>query len=124
MASTSDTEADYGYPSPAKFSENDSETDTAAIDSGYGGNATATSHSQKQQQGSRHADDDWNYVRRTLAKEKPLPPITIKNVHKNINWISFIVLTVVPTLALYGAFTTKLTWQTAVWSVVYYFYSV
>jgi stearoyl-CoA desaturase (delta-9 desaturase) len=109
VSSTSDTEADYSYPSPAKFSDSDNDT---AADSGY-----ATT------KGGRHADDDWNYVRRTLAKEKPLPPITIRNVHKNINWISFIVLTVVPTLALYGAFTTKLTWQTAVWSVVYYFYS-
>jgi len=109
VSSTSDTEADYSYPSPAKFSDSDNDT---AADSGY-----ATT------KGGRHADDDWNYVRRTLAKEKPLPPITIRNVHKNINWISFIVLTVVPTLALYGAFTTKLTWQTAVWSVVYYFYT-
>lgn len=35
-------------------------------------------------------------------KEKPLPPITLQNVHKNINWVSFVVLTVVPILACYG----------------------
>lgn len=119
MASTSDTEADYSYPSPSKLNNSHSEIDSDdhdAADSGYTSKAAGS-------KGSRHADDDWNYVRRTLAKEKPLPPITLKNVHKNINWISFIVLTVVPSLALYGAFTTKLTWQTAVWSVVYYFYS-
>lgn len=56
-------------------------------------------------------------------KEKPLPPITWRNVHKNINWVSFVVLTVVPILSFYGAATTKLQWQTALWAVIYYFYT-
>ncbi|GAA6064368.1 hypothetical protein JCM10212_004101 [Sporobolomyces blumeae] len=68
------------------------------------------------------APDD-NYVRKVLAKEKPLPPITLKTLHKNINVISTLALTVVPALAIYGALTTELKWQTAVWSVVYYFYT-
>ena len=59
----------------------------------------------------------------TLARTKPLPPITWKNWHKEIQFVSVLALTIVPLLSLYGAFTTRLTWQTAVWSVVYYFYT-
>ena len=139
MHAASDTEADYGYPSPAKFSDSDTET---VHDSGYAtgasaqqkklsgeapssSNAASTSAgpASREPKGGRHADDDWNYVRRTIAKEKPLPPITLKTLPQNINWVSFLALTVVPALAFYGAATTKLQWQTAVWSVVYYFYS-
>ncbi|KAI0070752.1 delta 9-fatty acid desaturase [Panus rudis PR-1116 ss-1] len=62
-----------------------------------------------------------NYVQWTLKNSKELPPITIHNVLQNINWISFLVLTVTPAIAIYGAFHVKLTWQTALWSVIYYF---
>jgi len=112
MHAPSDTEVDYAVHSTAKWSENEE----TAVDEGQ-----QKSKSSKLQGG--HNSDDWNYVRRTLAKEKPLPPITLKNVHKTINWISFFVLTLVPALAFYGAATTPLTWQTAVWCVVYYFYT-
>jgi hypothetical protein len=39
----------------------------------------------------------------------------------NIQWVSFIVLTVTPTLAIIGLFTTEWQLKTAIWSVVYYF---
>jgi len=139
MHAASDTEADYGYPSPAKFSDSDTET---VHDSGYATGAsaqqkkssgdapssssaasTSAGPASREPKGGRHADDDWNYVRRTIAKEKPLPPITLKTLPQNINWVSFLALTVVPALAFYGAATTKLQWQTAVWCVVYYFYT-
>lgn len=61
--------------------------------------------------------EDDNYVRKVLAKEKPLPPIKWSNLHKNLQTISTLALTVVPALAIYGAFTTELKWQTAVWAV-------
>lgn len=112
MNAPSDTEVDYAVHNTAKWSENE---ETAVDD------ANDNAKSSKLQGG--HNSDDWNYVRRTLAKEKPLPPITINNVLQNINWISFLVLTIVPALAFYGATTTPLTWKTAVWCVVYYFYS-
>jgi stearoyl-CoA desaturase (delta-9 desaturase) len=64
-----------------------------------------------------------NYVRKVLAKERPLPPITLKNLHKNINVISTLALTVVPLLSIYGALTTEVKWQTALWAVLYYFYT-
>ncbi|GAA5980587.1 hypothetical protein JCM5350_004357 [Sporobolomyces pararoseus] len=66
---------------------------------------------------------DDNYVRKVLAKERPLPPITLKNLHKNINVISTLALTVVPILSIYGALTTEVKWQTALWAVLYYFYT-
>lgn len=67
--------------------------------------------------------NDDNYVRKVLAREKPLPPITLGNLHKNIQWVSFIALTVVPVLSVWGALTTEVKWQTVVWSVLYYFYT-
>jgi hypothetical protein len=62
-----------------------------------------------------------NYVSWSLKNQKPAPPITLGNLLQNIQWVSFIVLTVTPSLALYGALTVKLRWETAVWSVIYYF---
>lgn len=74
-------------------------------------------------EGIPHAKEEWRYVQRTIAATPELPPITWRNVHKNINWVSFAVLTVVPALAFYGAATTRLRWQTALWAVLYYFYT-
>ncbi|GAA6038039.1 hypothetical protein JCM8097_007512 [Rhodosporidiobolus ruineniae] len=82
--------------------DSDGEGETTAVDDGY-------------------ADD--NYVRKVLAKEKPLPPITLGNLYKNINVISTLAITVVPALSIYGALTTELNWKTLVWSVAYYFFT-
>ena len=62
-----------------------------------------------------------NYVAWTLKNQKPRPPITWANLLDNIQWLSLAVLTVTPSIALYGFFTHKLQWQTFVWSVIYYF---
>ena len=59
----------------------------------------------------------------TLAKDKPLPPITLKNWYKELNTISTLALTIVPALSIYGAFTTRLSMATFIWSVVYYFFT-
>ncbi|ORY77210.1 putative stearoyl-CoA 9-desaturase [Leucosporidium creatinivorum] len=64
-----------------------------------------------------------NYVRKVLAKERPLPPITIATLPENLQIISCIALTLVPTVAIYGAFTTPLMWQTALWCFIFYFYT-
>jgi hypothetical protein len=68
-----------------------------------------------------YADD--NYVRKVLAKERPLPPITLSTLPQNIEVISTLALTIVPALAIYGAFTTPVLWKTLVWAVAYYFYT-
>lgn len=109
----SETEVDY----KAHQSSWDSQEDTAVDNTQEGLNG------KKQNNPAFHSSEDWNYVRRTLAKEKPLPPITWRNVHKNINWISFLALTIVPVLAFYGAATVPLQSKTAIWAVAYYFFT-
>jgi stearoyl-CoA desaturase (delta-9 desaturase) len=57
-----------------------------------------------------------NYVSATIEKQKYLPPVTWSNLHKNIQWISFLALTVTPALAIYGIFTVPFNWKTATWA--------
>ncbi|GBC07273.1 hypothetical protein RclHR1_07350006 [Rhizophagus clarus] len=62
-----------------------------------------------------------------LLNEKPKKwnirddPITWSNWYKHIDWLHTPLLIGIPTIGLYGAFTTKLTTYTAIWSVIYYF---
>ncbi|KAK7470018.1 stearoyl-CoA 9-desaturase [Stygiomarasmius scandens] len=62
-----------------------------------------------------------NYVSYTLKNAKPLPPVTLSNLLHEINWISFSVITLTPLLGILGAYHVKLRWETALWSVIYYF---
>ena len=47
--------------------------------------------------------------------------MTLATLLDNIQWVSFLALTVTPTLAAIGLFTTPVQTKTFVWSVVYYF---
>ncbi|KAF9071725.1 delta 9-fatty acid desaturase [Rhodocollybia butyracea] len=62
-----------------------------------------------------------NYVAYTLKTQKVLPPVQWSNLLNELNWISFVVLTLPPAVGVVGAFYVRLQWQTAVWSVAYYF---
>lgn len=62
---------------------------------------------------------DDNYVRKVLSKEKPLPPITLKNWYKEINVISTLALTLVPIFSIYGALTTQVQMKTVLWAILY-----
>jgi len=62
-----------------------------------------------------------NYVDYTLKNTKPLPPVTLNNFWKELNYLSLAVLIITPSIALYGAYTTKLRWETAAFAVFYYF---
>ncbi|EIW71223.1 stearoyl-CoA desaturase (delta-9 desaturase) [Tremella mesenterica] len=62
-----------------------------------------------------------NYVSDTIARTKYLPPVTWKNLIWNIQWISFLALTVTPSLAIYGFFTVPYNRNTLIWSVIYYY---
>jgi stearoyl-CoA desaturase (delta-9 desaturase) len=62
-----------------------------------------------------------NYVTRTIETQKRLPPVTWGNLLKNIQWVSFLALTVTPALAIYGVFNVNWNTKTAIWSVIYYF---
>lgn len=62
-----------------------------------------------------------NYVQHTLKTVKPKPPVTWANLHKELNYLSCIILFVPPFIALIGATKVKLTLPTLIWSIVYYF---
>lgn len=62
-----------------------------------------------------------NYVSWTLRNQKALPPITLGNLFQNLQWLTVAILTITPAIALWGMFHVKLRWETAVWSVLYYF---
>lgn len=57
-----------------------------------------------------------NYVQRTVENMKWLPPVTWRNLLQNIQWISFLALTIPPALAIYGLFTTPWQTKTAIWA--------
>jgi stearoyl-CoA desaturase (delta-9 desaturase) len=69
------------------------------------------------------ADQDIpdNYVSHMIQNQKYLPPITWSTLLQNIQWISFLALTVTPALAIYGVFTTERDWRTVAWAITYYF---
>jgi len=62
-----------------------------------------------------------NYVAQTLQNTKPLPSITLRNLHKELNYLTCALLLLNPILGLVGASRTSLQWKTAVWAVIYYF---
>ncbi len=81
-----------------------------------------SSNAYSETEPSNAALDD-NYVRNVLAKERPLPPITLKNWYKEINVISTLALTLVPMMAFYGAATVEVNTKTVIWSIIYYYFS-
>ncbi|KAJ7668660.1 delta 9-fatty acid desaturase protein [Mycena polygramma] len=63
------------------------------------------------------------YVSRTLKETNALPPITWSNFLSNINWLNTVILMLTPMMGLTGAYYTKLRWETAIFSVFYYYYT-
>lgn len=61
-----------------------------------------------------------NIVTRSLLNEPELPPITLSNWYKEVNWPQATLLCLEPLIALYGLLTTSLVWQTFAFSVVWY----
>ena len=57
-----------------------------------------------------------NYVSKTIANTKYLPPVTWKNLIYNIQWVSFFALTITPALAIYGFMTIPVQRATLIWS--------
>lgn len=62
-----------------------------------------------------------NYVDYTVRSTKPLPPVTWQNFWTELNWLNVVILTITPVLTVYGLYTTKIVWKTALFSVFYYF---
>ncbi|PAV20367.1 delta 9-fatty acid desaturase [Pyrrhoderma noxium] len=64
-----------------------------------------------------------NYVAYTLRNSKPRPPVTWSNLLQELNYISLLVLTVTPTIAIVGALNVQLKTSTAIFAVLYYFFT-
>lgn len=62
-----------------------------------------------------------NYVSHTLKTTKSLPPVTLKNFTRELNWLNVFILIVMPIVGFVLAYSTKLKWQTALWAVIYYY---
>ncbi|KAF7320827.1 Delta-9 fatty acid desaturase protein [Mycena chlorophos] len=69
-------------------------------------------------------EDRENYVARKLKNTKPRPPITSWwGLSGEVYWFQLILLTMVPTVGLIGAYYTPLRWETGLFAVLYYFYT-
>ncbi|KAJ7199680.1 delta 9-fatty acid desaturase protein [Mycena pura] len=62
-----------------------------------------------------------SFVSHTLKSTKPLPPVTWANAASELNWLNVAILTVVPAISVAGIWCTTLRWETALFSVVYYY---
>ncbi|KAF5371265.1 hypothetical protein D9758_004280 [Tetrapyrgos nigripes] len=65
-----------------------------------------------------------NYVSYTLKNTKPLPPITLRTLHKELQYLSLTAITVPPIVSLIGAYYVPLQCKTAIWSIIYYFCTI
>ncbi|KAL1407987.1 stearoyl-CoA 9-desaturase [Vanrija albida] len=70
-----------------------------------------------------HLPDPNNYVDKTITRMKYLPPVTWTNFLSNVNWGNTFFLVAPPLLAIYGFYTTPLLRYTAIFSVLYYFFT-
>lgn len=64
-----------------------------------------------------------NFIQHTLKNSKSLPPVTWNNWWKELNYLSVAILTISPSISIYGALTTKLRWETAAFATFYYFFT-
>lgn len=62
-----------------------------------------------------------NYVSWVLKNQKALPPITLQNLFSEVNWLNATIVGFPTLVAIYALVYVKLRWETAVFSVFYYF---
>lgn len=62
-----------------------------------------------------------NYVSWALKNQKVLPPITWENWFFEVNWLNATIVGFPTLVAIYALFNVKLRWETALFSVFYYF---
>lgn len=70
---------------------------------------------------TKEGDIPDNYVAFTLRNAKPLPSVGWGNFWTELNWPHVVVLGLTPIIAVVGAFYTKLRWETALFSIFYYY---
>lgn len=64
-----------------------------------------------------------NYVSRTLKNQVMLPPLDRHNWYKELIWLHVAFIFLTPVVGLWGAYHTRLRWQTCAFSVFYYFFT-
>lgn len=63
-----------------------------------------------------------NYVQYTLKNTKPRPPVTWSNFLTELDYVNVAVLTITPSIAIWGLVSgVPLRWQTALFAVFYYY---
>lgn len=62
-----------------------------------------------------------NYVSYTLKHAKRRGPITWSNWWNELNYLTCAILTITPSIAIWGVYNVRLRWETAVFMVFYYF---
>lgn len=50
-------------------------------------------------------------------------PVTLGNWHQHVNWVNTTLILIIPVLGCLAAFYTQLQVPTAIWAVVYYFWT-
>ncbi|KAL4263401.1 Acyl-CoA desaturase [Pleurotus pulmonarius] len=83
----------------------------------------SSEHPQKETHHQQHDKSSVpdNYVTHTLKQHPPLPPFQWRNWRTEITWIPLVLLVSTPLIAAIGACYTPLRWQTALFSVFYYY---
>jgi stearoyl-CoA desaturase (delta-9 desaturase) len=76
-----------------------------------------------EQAGDAGLPDVENYVSHMLNTTKARPTITWQNFTEELNWFNIVLLTILPVMGGVGACFTSLRWETALFSVFYYFYT-
>ncbi|KAH9928575.1 delta9-fatty acid desaturase [Amylocystis lapponica] len=74
-------------------------------------------------EGATDASTPDNYVRWVLKNQRAREPISLDNWWKELNHLNCFILTATPALAIWGVLHVRLRWETAVWSVFYYFFT-
>ncbi|KAF8893954.1 delta 9-fatty acid desaturase protein [Infundibulicybe gibba] len=64
-----------------------------------------------------------DYVTRTLRSQPVRPPLDRHNWYKELVWLNVGIIFVTPVIGLVGAYYTELRWETALFSLFYYFFT-
>jgi stearoyl-CoA desaturase (delta-9 desaturase) len=70
--------------------------------------------------GDATVNNEQTYPKKAHIRDQP---ITLGNWYKHVNWFQSILLTITPMIAIYGLYSTPITYKTAIWTVIYYYFT-